>query len=707
MRTFYSRLLFLLAVLSALPVFGYAQVRESGTGEPEPVKSQHLTAELISDSGTIAPGGKSRVALALMLEPGWHVYWFYAGDSGEPPVVAWSAPTGLSLGPMQYPAPSRLPLGPLMDYGYESTAVFPFDVSTSPQTPFGNVSLKAHVRWLVCRELCLPGKAYLGLNLKVVPQASSETNKLIDAAVGGEPVKTPSSVKIAVTATRDMLTLSVVTGKKETSAEYYPVDDDSIRNAAEQKIESTPDGVRLVTERADTSDTLPKELKGVLKMSGRRSYTFDLPVASAIGHSDRGDEPGLLRAVALAFAGGIILNLMPCVFPVLFLKALALVGSAGESKTRQRAHGMAYSAGILCSFWIIVGALLTLRALGKQAGWGFQLQSPGFVVAMTCLLFFMALSLAGMFDLGMTLTSAGDSLARKGGYTGSFFTGVLATVVATPCTAPLMGAAIGFALSQRSLVTFTVFTSLAFGLALPYLALTFVPGWAGKLPRPGRWMETLKQLTSVPLFLTVVWLIWVYGRLSGSTVGDGIDHVARLLVGLLILAIGGWILGRWPARRWGYIAAAVTAAAALAFPLVTPQADRLQWRPFSNAALEEARSEGKPVFVDFTAAWCLSCQVNEKAVLQDRGVEQELVRRHYVLLRADWTRYDPEITSELSRVGRSGVPTYVIISGPSERATHVLPELLTRGVVLDAIRQAGAQQDSQTLTSIHTGKTGG
>jgi thiol:disulfide interchange protein DsbD len=555
--------------------------------------------------------------------------------------------------------------------------------------------------------VCLPGKAYLGLNLKVVPQASSETNKLIDAAVSAEPVKAPNSVKIGVTATRDMLTLRVVTGKKETSAEYYPVDDDSIRNAAEQKIESTTDGVKLVTERADTSDTLPKELKGVLKLSGGRSYTFDVPVASGIGHSDRGDEPGLLLAVALAFAGGIILNLMPCVFPVLFLKALALVGSAGESKTRQRAHGMAYTAGILCSFWIIVGALLTLRALGKQAGWGFQLQSPGFVVAMTCLLFFMALSLAGMFDLGMTLTSAGDSLARKGGYTGSFFTGVLATVVATPCTAPLMGAAIGFALSQRALVTFTVFTSLAFGLALPYLALTFVPGWASKLPRPGRWMETLKQLTSVPLFLTVVWLIWVYGRLSGSTVGDGIDHVARLLVGLLILAIGGWILGRWPARRWGYIAAAVTAAAALAFPLVTPQADRLQWRPFSNAALEEARSEGKPVFVDFTAAWCLSCQVNEKAVLQDRGVEQELVRRHYVLLRADWTRYDPEITSELSRVGRSGVPTYVIISGPSERATHVLPELLTRGVVLDAIRQAGAQQDSQTLTSIHTGKTGG
>ncbi|WP_251106536.1 protein-disulfide reductase DsbD family protein [Alloacidobacterium dinghuense] len=670
------------------------------------MKAQHLTAELISDAGTIAPGGRSRVALALTLEPGWHVYWVYAGDSGEPPQVQWSVPSGFSIGPMQYPAPSRLPLGPLMDYGYEGTAVFPFNVSTSPQAPLGNADLKAHVRWLVCREVCVPGKAYLGLNLNVIPQASSETNKLIDAAVGAEPVKVPTAVKIGVTATRDTLMLNVVTGKKEISAEYYPLDDDSIRNAADQKIEPIADGIRLVTERADISDMLPKELKGVLKLSDGRSYMLDVPVGSATAHSGAGDERGLLLAVVLAFAGGIILNLMPCVFPVLFLKALALVGRAGESRTRQRAHGMAYTAGILCSFWLIVGALLTLRALGKQAGWGFQLQSPGFVVAMTCLLFFMALSLAGMFDLGLTWTSAGDDLARKGGYFGSFFTGVLATVVATPCTAPLMGAAIGFALSQNALVTFAVFTSLAFGLALPYFALTFVPGWASKLPRPGRWMETLKQFTSVPLFLTVVWLIWIYGRLSGSTTGDSTDHVARLLVGLLILAIGGWILGRWPARRWGYIAVAVTAAAALAFPLVTAQPDRLRWSPFSNAALEEAQSQGKPVFVDFTAAWCLSCQVNEKAVLQDRVVEQELLRRHYVLLRADWTRYDPEITSELSRVGRSGVPTYVIISGPWERATHVLPELLTRGVVLDAIRQAGIQQNSQMPAPLPGGKTG-
>ena len=514
-----------------------------------------------------------------------------------------------------------------MDYGYEGTAIFPFSLTASQQLPLGTTLLKAHVQWLVCREICLPGKAFLGLNLKVAPTAPSATNALIDAALHAEPLSLPRSVKVHVIATRSLLTVEVETGHRETALEYYPLDDDSIRNAAEQKVEPTPQGAKLVTERAETSDTLPKQIKGVLMLSGGRSYTFDVPVGALVAQTDSSGEPGLFFAIVLAFAGGIILNLMPCVFPVLFLKALSLVNSANENTSRQRRHGMAYTAGILFSFWVIVAVLLTLRLVGKQAGWGFQLQSPGFVVAMTFLLFFMGLSLAGMFDLGLTLTSAGDSLTRKDGYTGSFFTGVLATVVATPCTAPLMGAAIGFALSQSAIVTFTVFTALALGLAVPYLLLTLVPGWANKLPRPGRWMETLKQLTAIPLFLTTVWLIWVYGRLSGGAPGDSSDHIARLLVGLVVLAIAGWILARWPARRWAYLAALLIAAAGFAVPLSGSHSDQLQWGPFSNAALAAAQSQGKPVFVDFTAAWCLSCQVNEKAVLQDKSVEQELLRQ--------------------------------------------------------------------------------
>jgi thiol:disulfide interchange protein len=681
---------FAMSAFFAVHSAAYGQLRELGTGAPGPLKAPHVTAELISDSGTITPGTNSRVALSLTLEPGWHVYWVYAGDAGLPPAVSWSLPQGVAVGPMQYPAPSRLPVGPLMDYGYRGVAIFPFDLTASQNLKLGNANLTAHVRWLVCREVCVPGKAYLGLDLRVAQNGPQETNSLIAAAVNAEPVRLPSSVSISVSGDRTHLTLNIVTGKRENTAEFYPLDDDTIRNAAEQLEEPTPDGVKLVVERADISDKLPARLKGVLKLSSGRSYPLDFPVEAFAASPASAAEPGFILAILLAFAGGMILNLMPCVFPVLFLKALALIGNSGESRARQRRHGVAYTIGILSSFWGILAILLALRSLGKQAGWGFQLQSPGFVVGMTFLLFLMALSLAGMFDFGLTLTSAGESLARKGGYAGSFFTGVLATVVATPCTAPLMGAAIGFALSQNAVVAFAVFTALALGLSLPYAALTIVPGWAAWLPRPGRWMEALKQLTSLPLFLTVVWLVWVYGQLYGGAQRDGIGHVARLLVGLVVLAIAGWILARWPARRWGYAAAGITIIAALAVPLSASHSDRLQWQPFSETALSAAQNQGKPVLVDFTAAWCLSCQVNEKAVLEDKGVEQQLLRRHYVLLRADWTRYDPEITAALRRVGRSGVPTYVVFSRSAGVTPHVLPEYLTRSVVLNAIRQPGS-----------------
>jgi DsbC/DsbD-like thiol-disulfide interchange protein len=333
----YLRFLVIVLLASAAPAI--AQFREVGTGAPGPVKAPHITAELISDSGTIAPGSASHVALSLTMESGWHVYWQYAGDSGEAPTVSWSAPQGITLGPMQYPAPSRLPLGPLMDYGYEGTAIFPYALTAAQQLPIGDTTLLAHVQWLVCREVCLPGKALLGVALTVAPTASSVTNPLIDAAIHAEPSPLPGSVKVRASASRTLLTLDITTGKKESAAEYYPLDDASIRNAAEQKIEPTSHGVKLVTERADISDTLPKEVKGVLKLSGARSYNFEVPVTAPTVQANSGSEPGLLPAIALAFAGGIILNLMPCVFPVLFLKALALVNSANASAARQRRHG--------------------------------------------------------------------------------------------------------------------------------------------------------------------------------------------------------------------------------------------------------------------------------------------------------------------------------------------------------------------------------
>jgi thiol:disulfide interchange protein len=300
-------------------------------------------------------------------------------------------------------------------------------------------------------------------------------------------------------------------------------------------------------------------------------------------------------------------------------------------------------------------------------------------------LFFFALSLAGQFELGLSLTSAGDSLTRKEGFAGSFFTGVLATVVATPCVGPFMGAAIGFALAQPPLVTFAVFTALAIGLALPYLILTIQPGWMKLLPRPGAWMEVLKQLTAVPLFATAIFLAWVYGQLFSADSTDGVNHLARLLVGFLVIAIAGWALGRWPARWTSAIAALVLCGVAIAIPLTASAKDKLAWKPYSQATLDAARAAGKPVFIDFTAAWCLSCHVNEQVVLDSSEVERQLSSHNFVLLKADWTQYDPEITKELALIGRSGVPTYVVYPAKAGSAADVLPELLTKGVVLDAI----------------------
>ena len=399
----------------------------------------------------------------------------------------------------------------------------------------------------------------------------------------------------------------------------------------------------------------------------------------------------LARAAGLAFLGGLLLNLMPCVFPVLFLKGLALVNSGNEERHRLRAHGFVYAAGIVVSFWVLVGALLVLRAAGAKLGWGFQFQSPVFLALMAGLLFFLGLSLAGQFEIGLTLTSAGGSLASKQGYTGSFFTGVLAVIVATPCTAPFMGAAVGYALSQSVAGTFAVFTALALGLAAPYVALTLHPAWTRWLPKPGAWMEVLRQAVSVPIFVTVIWLAWVLARAYGSSV------LAAVMVGFLLLAIAGWFLGRWPGRRWASAVAAAIVVAVIAISAIAP--GRLAasgsagdsevprgWQPWSAAAVSRSLAAGQPVFVDFTASWCLSCQVNERVALTKPEVEQAFGARNVVLMKADWTRHDEAITQVLSSLGRSGVPAYALYT-PGQSEPQMLPEVLTPGIVTDALEK--------------------
>ena len=674
-----------------------AQLQVVGDGGPGPVKAQHLTAELVSLAPAIAPAGTLQVGLVLTLEEHWHVYWINAGDSGEPPKIIWTLPDGITAGPMKFPIPSRLPLGPLMDFGYEDEVAFPVQLTAASSLGPGPIHLDAKVSWLVCREVCIPGKAHLGLDLTVSPDATApaQTVGALGEALTLIPKPLPADAKFTVTGGKTDFVLTLTTGKRETNAEFYPFDEDQIANAAPQQIEPLSNGVRLRVRRSEDLKTLPATLHGVFKLSDTIAYDVTAPVVPGeIAPAPGAGAPGAatssvttLAAIGLAFLGGIILNLMPCVFPVLFLKGLALLQSSGQERKHLRSHGLVYTLGILVSFWAIVGVLLALRAGGSQAGWGFQLQSPVFLTLLAAGIFFFALSLAGLFDIGLSLTSVGGDLAQKQGYTGSFFTGVLATVVATPCTAPLMGAAIGFALAQPATITFAVFTALGLGLAAPYLLLSFQPAWTRILPRPGAWMETFKQLTAVIFFATVIWLVYVYGSLfaGGASGGQGIYRVALLLGCFLMLAIAGWALGKWPARWTSTIAAILIAALGLAIPLYQPKDTTLVWTPYSQQALDQARAAGHPVFIDFTAAWCLSCQVNERLVLKSSDVQHQFSKNDVTLLRADWTQYDPEITKQLASVKRSGVPTYVIYPAAVNSSPDVLPELLTKDIVLTAL----------------------
>jgi len=693
--------------------------------------NDQLRVELINDEFAVYAPDEILAGLHFKLEPGWHIYWKNPGDAGEPPRIDWTLPKGVKAGLIQFPAPKRLPLGPLMDFGYEDEVLFPVTLYVdSTLKPGSVVHLAAKVSWLVCRGSCIPGKADLELNVPVVgskPAGNGVVTPVLTRFWAQVPKPLPIKDKTSFQPTPTGFRLTVETGQRELSATFFPEDQDIIDNPAPQKLTPTANGLILDLKKDASLIQNPAQLKGVLELSGGRNYEIvALPPGTAggtlseeqasgaqglayqpipfngAGHSSA--SPGsavfgarLIRVTGLAFLGGLLLNLMPCVFPVLFLKGLALVHSGHRELHQLRTHGLVYAAGILVSFWALVGVLLGLRAAGATLGWGFQFQSPVFLALMAGLLFFLGLSLAGQFEIGLTLTSAGGSLAAKQGYTGSFFTGVLAVVVATPCTAPFMGAAVGYALAQSPAVTFAVFTALALGLAAPYVALTLQPAWTRLLPKPGAWMEVLRQAVAVPIFATVIWLAWVLASAYGASV------LAALLASFLLLAIAGWFLGRWPAKRW---AAAVAALILLGVVVLAVFGQRLvgdarasigptgktgldsaaagAWEPWSPQLLVAYQAQGRPVFVDFTAAWCLSCQVNERVALNQPQVKQAFQAANVALLRADWTRHDEAITQALAALGRSGVPAYALYA-PGQSQPQMLPEVLTPGIVTDAI----------------------
>ncbi len=714
----FSRLIFAL-FLSPLPVLP-ALAASNAADAP------HVHVQLVFRKAQLYPGGGDHGGLYFKLEPGWHVYWKNPGDSGEPPHIRWTLPEGVTAEPLQFTAPKRLPLGPLMDFGYDDEVLFPFRLQTAKSVKPGTAVLHAKVDWLVCREVCIPGKAELEVTRIVSANSATDAP---DDGPGVEiwkrlaerlPDALPADFRAYFQPTKEGFRLAVETGHRETEAAFFPEDQDILDNPAPQKLTPTAKGLILELKKDANLTANPAQLRGVLELSGGRAYELAASPGKVAPAAPTFSWLLLFRSSGLAFLGGLLLNLMPCVFPVLFLKGLALVNSGNEAgvptdrsssvgweqRNTLRAHGAVYTAGILVSFWALVAALLGLRAAGATLGWGFQFQSPVFLSLMAGLLFFLGLSLAGQFEIGLTLTGAGGSLAAKQGYTGSFFTGVLAVVVATPCTAPFMGAAIGYALSASPAVTFAVFTALALGLAAPYVALTLQPAWTRWLPRPGAWMEVLRQAVSVPIFATVIWLAWVLAQAYGAGI------LAVLLASFLLLAIAGWFLGRWPARRWSAVVAGLILlgavglavygqrlagedpkeVGAIANLVASGQIERADldsgrargWEPWSAEAVSRYQAEGRPVFVDFTASWCLSCQVNERVALGQPSVQAAFQAANVALLRADWTRHDEAITQALTALGRSGVPAYALYA-PGQTEPKLLPEVLTPGIVIDAL----------------------
>lgn len=652
----------------------------------------HSRAELVSEVQAIEPGRPFWAAVRLEIDEGWHTYWRNPGDSGEPVKVAWHLPGSFEAGEPRWPPPKRISVPPLVNYGYEELVYLPVRITPSPALrPGETVVLSAEVDLLVCKEECLGETHSLSLELPVESGLVPDVfwTQVLDDVRGtlpGEPDGLLARAELEDDAIRLRLRAAA---EVPVAAEFFPINEMLIEHAAPQTLRKEDGGWTLTLKRDPRAPELPGTLDGVLVMEepdgSTRAVRLSLPLISK--------GAGLFGALLLAFGGGLLLNLMPCVFPVLSLKVMGFMEQAEGSSAALRKHGLAFGSGVMVSFWALAGLLLGLRAAGESIGWGYQLQSPGFVAFLAGLFFVMGLSFLGVFEVGASMIGLGAKLGKGEGLWGSFLTGMLATVIATPCTAPFMGTALGYALVVPAAAALAVFSALAAGMAAPYVVISFRPGLMKLLPRPGAWMETLKQVLAFPLLGTVVWLAWVHALQTGA------DGTARLLAGLLVLGLGAWGLGKWGvpatsfrarnAARAGALAAILAAAGlwgASGDPRAAGAADPSDgvWRPYSETALKRLRAEGRPVFVDFTAAWCVTCQVNKRTTLNTGEVLGAFRERRVALLRADWTNRDPVITRALESFGRSGVPLYVLYAG--DKPPVLLPVTLTRGTVLDALK---------------------
>jgi len=704
------RLLFPLFFLACtlFPSFGWAQGKAF-------VSTERVRAELLAHAPDGAGPGKTVwVGLQLAHQPEWHTYWKNSGDSGLPTQLQWTLPPGVMAGDIAWPVPKKIPIGTLANYGYEGTVLLPVPLTVTPDfkpsllNPDLEVRLKAS--WLVCKKECIPEEGEFALRIPVAGSTALH-GAAFDASFKAQPqpLAAPGQASIEGEALR-LTVPGLPAALRGKALEFYPETGEVIQTAADvvQSWEGATwvGRVPLSPQRSQSPEVMPIVLayqgqgfRSEAKVQGTwPAGTAPVAVSPALQEALRNNAAapvppaagapaiGLLAALLGALLGGLILNLMPCVFPVLAIKMVGFAAHAGE-RARHRVAGLAYTAGVVVSFLLLGALMLGLRAAGQQLGWGFQLQSPMVVAALAALFTVIALNLSGVFEFGSVLPSSVASLEARHPVTNAFLSGALAVAIASPCTAPFMGASLGLAVTLPAPQALLVFAALGIGMALPYLLASWVPGLAQRLPRPGAWMDTFRKLMAFPMFATVAWLVWVLGQQSG------IDGAGALLVLLVVLSMLAWALSLHGRSRTVVASLAVGVLALVGWwlgpnVLQEPSAERSaavqgDWQAWTPERAAQLVAEGRPVFVDFTAAWCVTCQYNKQTTLVDAGLLAALKARNVALLRADWTRRDPAITTTLGQLGRSGVPVYVFYR--KDGAPIVLSEVLSVSEVRSAL----------------------
>jgi thiol:disulfide interchange protein DsbD len=699
-------LIFLLLAFAAGPAFGQTVVQ-----------TENVRAELLADVTVVRPGQPFWVALRQTIRPKWHTYWKNPGESGLPTEIRWTLPAGVTAEPIVWPTPHLFDIGGVINYGFQDEAMLLVRITPAAGLAGEALKLAAEANWLVCEDVCIPedGKFELSLPIgQAATPAPPATQAMFDKARHSVPVESPWPARYGIAKSGDPTLIVEAKGLKPDTVRdvyFFPADWGPIASMAKQTASIGADGIRIPLKRGDAKGALPDRLAGTLVLTERTAdgdvkQAFDLsakldaafvPTSSLAGAE--GSEPlSLVQALLFALLGGLILNLMPCVFPVLAMKAAALARLSGHERSEMRRDGLAYTAGILVSFAAMAAIVIAIRASLGDVSWGFQFQSPIFSLLIAYLFFVIGLNLSGVFEIGGSrLAGVGQGLAGRAGITGSFFTGVLAVVVATPCTAPFMAAALGFALSQPAPQTAAVLLAMGLGLALPYLLLSLTPVLRRLVPKPGAWMERLRQFLAFPMYASAVWMIWVLTQQTGA------DGVIYALGGMILIAFAIWLLrigsGTSPAAwlRRGFAAAAVLLAFGAALKLEDGPATAASasgspvggvsfegWERYSRDRLNQAVAARKPVFVDLTAAWCITCLVNERVALETPATRRAFEQAGVVKLKGDWTNRDPEITSLLKELGRAGVPLYLWWP-PGAAQAKILPQVLTESMMLSEL----------------------